>query len=133
MGEERRNKERPFNKYIQNANNAKNVQQNMVIRSTNTSIRGEWLNENTDAFITEIVKAISLVETSELAELQKKEVKSILEEAKESVQEKSEEKASSSKKRFLTFLTFAGNSAQKLISALAGLSTLAKFFGIVNA
>ena len=86
--------------------------------------------ENTDAFVAEIAKAISLVESSELNELQKKEMKSILEEARESVQEKSEEKTSSSKKRFLTFLAFAGNSAQKLISALAGLSTIAKFFGI---
>lgn len=130
MGEERRNKERPFNKYIQNANGASNVQQNMVINSTNTTISGELLTENTDAFVAEIAKAISLVKSSELDELQKEEVKSILEEAKESVQEKSEEKISSCKKRFSTFLVFAGNSAQKLISALAGLSTIANFFGI---
>lgn len=130
MGEERRNKERPFNKYVQNANGATNVQQNMVVNSTSTTISGELLAENTDAFVAEIAKAISLVESSELNELQKKEMKSILEEARESVQEKSEEKTSSSKKRFLTFLAFAGNSAQKLISALAGLSTIAKFFGI---
>ena len=130
MGEERRNKERPFNKYVQNANGATNVQQSMVVNSSNTTISGELLAENIDTFVKEIAKAISLVESSELDELQKKEVKSILEEAKESVQEKSEEKTSSSKKRFLTFLAFAGNSAQKLISALAGLSTIAKFFGI---
>ena len=130
MGEERRNKERPFNKYVQNANGATNVQQSMVVNSSNTTISGELLAENIDTFVKEISKAISLVESSELDELQKKEVKSILEEAKESVQEKSEEKTSSSKKRFFTFLAFAGNSAQKLISALAGLSTIAKFFGI---
>lgn len=130
MGEERRNKDRPFNKYVQNANGATNVQQSMVVNSSNTTISGEFFAENTDTFIKEIVKAISLVESSELDKIQKKEVKNILEEAKESVQEKSEEKAASSKKRFLTFLTFAGNTAQKLIAALAGLSTIAKFFGI---
>lgn len=130
MGEERRNKERPFNKYVQNANGARNVKQSMVIDSTKTIISDEFLTDNTDSFDTEIAKAISMVESSALNELQKKEVKSILEEAKESVQEKSEEKTSSSKKRFFTFLAFAGNSAQKLISALAGLSTIANFFGI---
>lgn len=130
MGEERRNKERPFNKYVQSANGATNVYQGMVVNSSNTTISGKLLTENTDAFATEMANAISLVESSELNELQKKEVKSILEEAKESVQEKSEEKILSSKKRFSTFLAFAGNSAEKLISALAGLSTIAKFFGI---
>lgn len=130
MGEERRNKDRPFNKYVQNANGATNVQQSMVVDSSNTTISGEFFVVNTDTFIKEIAKAISLVESSELDEIQKNEVKSILEEAKESVQEKSVEKASSSKKRFLTFLAFAGNAAQKLIAALAGLSTIVKFFGV---
>lgn len=130
MGEERRNKDRPFNKYVQNANGATNVQQSMVVNSSNTTISGEIFVENTDTFIKEIAKAISLVESSELDEIQKKEVKSILEEAREGVYEKSEEKAASSKKRFLTFLAFAGNAAQKLIASLAGLSTIAMFFGI---
>ncbi len=128
MGEERRYKDRPFNKYVQNANGATNVQQNMVINSRNTTISGEFFAENTNTFFKEIAEAIRLVELSELNEHQKKELKSILEEAKESVQEKSEEKSTSSKKRFLTFLAFAGNSAQKLISALKELSTIAKFF-----
>ena len=130
MGEERRNKDRPFNKYVQNANGATNVQQNMVVDSRDTTISGDFFIENTDTFMKEMAEAISLVTSSELDEVQKKEVQSILEEAKESVQEKSEEKASSSKKRFSTFLAFAGNAAQKLISALAGLATIAKFFGI---
>ena len=130
MGEERRNKERPLNKYIQNANGATHVQQNMVVDSTGVTISGEFLMENTDAFVTEIAKAISLVESSELNEQQKKEVKSILEEAKEGVRERSEEKTLSSKKRFLTFLAFAGNLAPKLIAALAGLTTIAKFFNL---
>lgn len=130
MGEERRNKDRPFNKYVQNANGATNVQQSMVVDSSGTTISGNFFAENTDAFMKEIAEAIRLVASSELDEVQKKEVQSILEEAKESVQEKSKEKASSSKKRFSTFLTFAGNTAQKLISALAGLATIARFFGI---
>lgn len=125
MGEERRNKDRPFNKYVQNANGATNVQQSMVVDSSGTTISGNFFAENTDAFMKEIAEAIRLVASSELDEVQ-----SILEEAKESVQEKSKEKASSSKKRFSTFLTFAGNTAQKLISALAGLATIARFFGI---
>lgn len=130
MGEERRNKERPFNKYVQNANGATNVQQSMVIDSSGTTISGDFVEQNTDAFMKEITQAIRLVQSSELDEIQKKEVQNILEEAKESVQEKSDAKASSSKKRFSTFLAFAGNSAQKLISALAGLTTIARFFGI---
>ena len=130
MGEERRNRDRPFNKYVQNANGATNVQQSMVVDSSGTTISGEFFVENTDTFMKEMAEAISLVTSSELDEIQKKEVQSILEEARESVQEKSEEKASSSKKRFSTFLAFAGNAAQKLISALAGLTTIAKFFGI---
>lgn len=130
MGEERRNKDRPFNKYVQNANGATNVQQSMFIESSGTIISGGFFVENTDAFIEEIAEAISLVASSSLDEVQKKELQSILEEAKESVQEKSKEKASSSKKRFSTFLAFAGNAAQKLISAFAGLTSIAKFFEI---
>ena len=130
MGEERRNKDRPFIKYVQKANGATNVQQNMVVDGSNVTISSEFVAKNTDSFIKEIAEAMSLVESSELDEIQKNELKSILEEAKESVQKKSDEKASSSKKRFLTFLAFAGNGAQKLIAALAGLSTIAKFFGI---
>lgn len=53
-----------------------------------------------------------------------------MEEAKESYQEKSKEKALSSKKRFSTFLAFAGDAAAKLITSLAGLATIANFFGI---
>lgn len=130
MGEERRNRDRPFNKYVQNANGATNVQQSMVVNSSDTTISGDFFVENADTFMKEMEEAISLVSSSELDEAQKKEVQSILEEAKESVQEKSEEKASSSKKRFKTFLAFAGGAAQKLISALAGLATIASFFGI---
>lgn len=130
MGEERRNKDRPFNKYVQNANGATNVQQSMVVDSSGTTISGIFSAENTDVFMKEIAEAIRLAVSSELDEVQKKEVQSILEEAKESVLEKSKEKTSSSKKRFSTFLAFAGNSAQKLISALAGLATIAKFFNI---
>ena len=130
MGEERRNKDRPFNKYVQNANGATNVQQSMVVDSSGTTISGDFFSENTDVFMKEITEAIRLVASSELDEVQKKEVQSILEEAKESVQENSKEKALSSKKRFSTFLIFAGNTAQKLISALAGLTTIARFFGV---
>ena len=130
MGEERRNKDRPFNKYVQNANGATNVQQSMVVDSSGTNISGDFFAENTDVFMKEITEAIRLVASSELDEVQKKEVQSILEEAKESVQENSKEKALSSKKRFSTFLIFAGNTAQKLISALAGLATIARFFGV---
>lgn len=130
MGEERRNKERPFNKYVQNANGATNVQQNMVVNSSGTTISGDFFIENTDAFMREIREAINLVGLSELDEIQKKELQGILEEAKESVKEKSKEKALSSKKRFSTFLAFAGDAAQKLISALSGLVTIASFFGI---
>lgn len=130
MGEERRNKNRPFNKYVQNANGATNVQQSMVVDSNGTTISGEFFSENTDAFMKEIAKAIDLVASSELNDTQKKEVQSIMEEAKESYQEKSKEKALSSKKRFSTFLAFAGNAAAKLITSLAGLATIANFFGI---
>ena len=130
MGEERRNKNRPFNKYVQNANGATNVQQSMVVDSNGTTISGEFFSENTDAFMKEIAKAIELVAASELNDTQKKEVQSIMEEAKESYQEKSKEKALSSKKRFSTFLAFAGDAAAKLITSLAGLATIANFFGI---
>lgn len=130
MGEERRNKYRPFNKYVQNANGATNVQQNMVVDSSGTTISGDFFSENTDAFMKEIAEAIDLVASSELNDTQKKEVQSIMEEAKESYQEKSKEKALSSKKRFSTFLAFAGDAAAKLITSLAGLATIANFFGI---
>lgn len=130
MGEERRNKNRPFNKYVQNANGATNVQQSMVVDSNGTTISGEFFSGNTDAFLKEIAEAIDLVKSSELNDTQKKEVESIMEEAKESCQEKSKEKALSSKKRFSTFLAFAGDAATKLITALAGLATIANFFGI---
>lgn len=130
MGEERRNKSRPFNKYVQNANGATNVQQSMVIDSIGTTILGEIFSENMENFVKEIEEAIDLVASSELNDTQKKEVQSILEEAKESYKEKSKEKALSSKKRFSTFLAFAGNAATKLITTLAGLTTIAKFFGI---
>ena len=130
MGEERRNKNRPLNKYLQNANGATNVQQSMVVDSNGTTISGEFFSENTDAFMKEIAKAIELVAASELNDTQKKEVQSIMEEAKESYQEKSKEKALSSKKRFSTFLAFAGDAAAKLITSLAGLATIANFFGI---
>lgn len=130
MGEERRNKNRPFNKYVQNANGAKNVQQSMVVDSNGVTISGDFFSENTDSFMKEIAEAIDLVASSELNDTQKKEVQSIMEEAKESYQEKSKEKALSSKKRFSTFLAFAGDAAAKLITSLAGLATIANFFGI---
>lgn len=49
----------------QNAYGASNVQQGMVVNSSNTIISGEHLTENTDSFVKEITKAISLVEASE--------------------------------------------------------------------
>ena len=87
MGEERRNKNRPFNKFVQNANGATNVQQSMVVDSIGTTISGEFFSENIDAFTKEIAEAIDLVASSELNDTQKKEVQSILKEAEESYQE----------------------------------------------
>lgn len=130
MGEERRNKERPIQRFVQNANGATNVQQNMVIDSTGTNIFGNFLKGDSDLFEKEIEKAISIVASSNLSEVQKKELQNILEEAEEGVQEKSDEKISSSKKRFSTFRTFAGDMAKELIDVLAGLVTIAQFFGI---
>lgn len=133
MSEEKRHKEHPFIKVEQHANGASNVQQIGVVDGDHVSITGKFLIENSREFIREAQEALKLItENDELNAAQKENLASIITEAQEGVQQNSTDKVQNSKERFKTFMVFVGNTATKLISSLAGLSTIAKFFGIVD-
>lgn len=104
MGEERRNKNRPFNKYVQNANGATNVQQSMVVDSIGTTISGDFFSENMDAFTKEIAEAIDLVASSELNDTQKKKFRAFWKKQRKVIRKNLKIKLCQVKKDFQHFL-----------------------------
>lgn len=84
-----------------------------------------------EQFLVDAQKAHKIItESDELNDEQKKELLSIITEAQESVKEGSKTKAENSKTRFKSFVVFCGNTATKLIAALAGLVSIANFFNL---
>lgn len=129
MEAEKMSKERNAKEINNTINNYGNM--GSAVIGDNAKIRVDFSADGDNQFLNELNRAQEIIsKNDELNDEQKKVLLDIFKEAKESVEENSAIKAETSKARFKAILAFIEDHGSKLIASLAGLATLASFFGI---